>query len=275
MPAVSAVFGLVSLLFGVFQSPAADDRIVTERIHHLRSGDEREWAEFPERAEGKELAIGFQAKANHGEQTLRIRHRDLKQPWRVLLNGEEIAQLPPDESDMFTYFAVPAGTLKAGVNELRVHCTGRASDDVLVGPVTLIDRPREQALSDATVDVSVFEEPGGRAIPSRITVADERGTLVPLGNVSSPPHAVRPGVVYTQGDAVRLKLPAGKYVIYAGRGFAYSVATVEVQLSKGSHASRRLTIRREVDTSGWAAMDTHVTRERSRTMVMRVSRNGC
>ncbi len=258
MPAVSAVFGLVSLLFVLLQSAVAVDRVVTGRMHHLRCGEEREWAEFPERPDGRELAIGFQATANYAEQTLRIRHRDLKQPWRVLLNGNEIAQLPFDEADMFTYWAVPAGTLKTGANELRIHCTGRASDDVLVGPVTLIDRPREQALSDATVDVSVFEEPDGRATPSRITVADERGTLVPLGNVSGLRHAVRPGVVYTRGDAVRLKLPAGRYVIYAGRGFEYSVARAEVELPKGSHASQRLTIRREVDTSGWAAMDTHV-----------------
>jgi hypothetical protein len=60
----------------------------------------------------------------------------------------------------------------------------------------LIDRPREQLLSEATVDVSVHEAPDGRAIPSRITVVDVHGTLVSLGNVSGPQQAVRPGVVY-------------------------------------------------------------------------------
>jgi hypothetical protein len=47
-------------------------------------------------------------------------------------------------------------------------------------------------------------------------------------------------------------------VIYAGRGFEYSVDRVAVDLARGATASRRLTIRREVDTTGWAAMDTHV-----------------
>jgi hypothetical protein len=252
------MLGLLSLLLAVAHSAAPTDLIITGRIHHLRSGAEREWAEFPGQAEGTELVRTFQATPNAGEQTLRLRHRDLKQGWRVLVNGKEIARLPLDEADMITYWVVPAGTLRDGANELRIHCTGAASDDVLIGPVTLIDRPREQVLSEATVDVSVHEAPGGRAVPSRITVADEHATLVSPGNVSDAQHAIRPGVVYSGNGAVRLSLPAGRYVIYAGRGFEYSVARAEVELARGAHASRSLTIRREVDTTGWAAMDTHV-----------------
>ena len=258
IPAWTAVLGLLPLLFAVLQSAPADDLVITGRMHHLRSGAEREWAEFPARAEGAELVLGFQAKSNQGEQTLRLRHRDLKQLWQVLLNGKEIARLPFDEADMITYWPLPPGTLRDGANELRFQSTARASDDVLIGQVTLIDRPRDRVLSDATVDVAVREAPGGRGIPSRITVTDGSGTLISLGNVSGPEHAVRPGVVYCRSGAVRLKLPAGRYVIHAGRGFEYSVARAEVDLPPGSNAARRLTIRREVDTAGWAAMDTHV-----------------
>jgi hypothetical protein len=258
MPTWCGILCLLSLPIGVHQSAAAADLVISERMHHLRSSADREWAEFPEQAEGTELLLTFQAKRNPREHTLRVRHRDLKQQWRVLLNGKELARLPLDEADMITYWAVPAGALEEGRNELRVHCTGKASDDVMIGRATLIDQPREQVLSSATVDLSVREQPGGRATPSRITVVDEHGTLVSLGNVSGPEHAVRPGVVYSRTGAVRLKLPAGRHVIYAGRGFEYSVASVRVDLAPGSSVSRRLTIRREVDTAGWAAMDTHV-----------------
>lgn len=257
-PTRSGIIGLLPLILVALQSVTAPDLIITERMHHLRSGEEREWAEFAERAEGAELLLRFQAKPNEAEQTLRLRHRDLKQPWLALLNGKEIARLPLDEADTITYWAVPAGSLKEGTNELRIRCNSRASDDVLIGQATLIGRPREQVLSEATVDVSVYEEPRGRATPSRITVVDENGTLVSLGNVSALQQAVRPGVVYSGGSAVRLKLPTGRYVIYAGRGFEYSVASVTVDVARGSTTSRRLTIRREVDTDGWAAMDTHM-----------------
>jgi hypothetical protein len=76
--------------------------------------------------------------------------------------------------------------------------------------------------------------------------------------VSGPDHAVRPGVVYSRSGTVPLKLPAGRYVIYAGRGFEYSVASRKVDLKRGARVSLQLAIRREVDTRGWAAMDTHV-----------------
>jgi hypothetical protein len=227
-------------------------------MHHLRSGADREWAEFPARAEGTELVLAFHAKPNEAEHTLRLRHRDLKQLWRVSLNGTEIARLPLDEADAITYWPVPPGTLREGSNELRVHCAGNASDDVSIGQVMLIDRPVAQVLSEATVNVSVIEEPSGRGVPSRITVVDKNGTLTAIGITSGPQQAVRPGVVYNGTGSVRLKLPAGRYVIHAGRGFEYSVATTEVDVTQGSNVSRRLAIRREVDTSGWAAMDTHV-----------------
>jgi hypothetical protein len=242
----------------VLHSAAAGELVITGKMHHLRSGVEREWADFPEHAEGAELLRTFAAGAVAGAQTLRLRHRDLKQPWRVLLNDTEIAQLPFEEADMITYWAVPPGVIRDGANELRIQCTGRVSDDVLIGEVTLIDRPRERVLSEAMVDVSVREQPGDRGVPSRVTVTDTHGTLVSLGNGSGPEAAVRPGVIYSGAGAVRLKLPAGRYVIHAGRGFEYSVSSTEVTLAVGSHASRALTIRRVVDTRGWAAMDTHV-----------------
>ena len=258
LPTWSGVLGLLSLLIAVLQSAPAADLVITSRMHHLRSGAEREWAEFPARAEGMELVLPFDAKPNEAEQTLRLRHRDLKQPWLVLVNGKEIARLPFDEADMATYWALPAGTLREGRNELRVHSTGKASDDVLIGQVMLIARPKGDVLSEATVDVAVREAPGGRGTPARITIVDDQGTLVALGNVSGPELAVRPGVVYSRNGLVRLKLPAGRYVVHAGRGFEYSVASTTVDLDKGSNISRLLTIRREVDTTGWAAMDTHV-----------------
>ena len=252
--------GLVSLLLliGAARIPAAGDLVITGRMHHLRSGAAREWAEFPERAGGTALSLSFGAKPNDTDGTLCLRHRDLKGPWRVLLNGREIAQLPLDEADMITCWTVPVGTLRGRTNELRIHSTGKTSDDVMIGDVKLIDRPKARVLSEAAVDLTVREAPGRRATPARITVVNEQGALVPLGTVSGRDHAVRPGVVYSRSGAVRLKLAAGRYVIYAGRGFEYSAARATVDLAAGASVARSMTIQRQVDTRGWAAMDTHV-----------------
>ena len=121
MPIRSGVLALVPLVLVLLQSTPSADLVITGRMHHLRSGEEREWAEFPERAEGKDLVLTFQAKPNGGEHTLRLRHRDLKQSWRVTVNGKEIAQLPFDEAEMVTYWTLSPGTLREGANELRIH----------------------------------------------------------------------------------------------------------------------------------------------------------
>jgi hypothetical protein len=249
---------VLPLLVLLFHQADRRELVISERMHHLRSGAEREWAEFREQSEGRELTLTFQATRNGAEQTLRLRHRDLKQSWRVALNGEEIARLPLDEADMLTYWSVPPGTLRDGPNALRIYCAGKASDDVMIGEVALIDRSRVEVLSESSVDISVVERPNGHGIPSRITVTNTEGTLVSLGTQSALEHAVRPGVVYTRAGAIRLQLPAGRYSVYAGRGFEYGVARQAMNLTPGRNPAQRLVIRREVDTAGWAAMDTHV-----------------
>jgi hypothetical protein len=255
------VLSLAAALAGggaAFQAAPSAEVVLTGRMHHLRLGDAREWDEFPAQAEATALVLAFDASAGPLERTMRLRHRDLKQSWCVRVNGRDVACLPPGDADTISYLAIPPGTLRDGRNELRIASTGTAPDDVLIGPVTIVDRPRAEVTTDATVDVSVHEHAGGDAVPSRITVADEHGALVSPGNMTDATHAVRPGVIYTGTGAVRLRLPAGRYVIYAGRGFEYSVDRVAVDLAKGATASHRLTIRRDVDTSGWAAMDAHV-----------------
>src|SRR5881394_2849156 len=87
----------------------AKEIVLTPRLHHLRAAGEREWSDFPARAEGPSLALRFQAERNDSEWALRLRQQDVKQTWKVLLNGKELGRLEPDENDMVVYFPVPAG----------------------------------------------------------------------------------------------------------------------------------------------------------------------
>jgi hypothetical protein len=251
---------LVALLISPAIVPAQSaDVVIDGRVHHLRSGQAREWASFPATAEGPALIATFNATVNDSERTLRLRHRGLKQAWRVLVNGTEVARLPPDENDMITYWSVPAGVLKDGSNELRVAGpTSGASDDVMVGEIALLSRSRAAALSQGRLRVSVTEEVSGRSLPSRVTLTDERGVLASSGSASDGHSAVRPGVVYTSTGRAEIALPAGRYIVYAGRGFEYGISSARVTITPGGTATRALAIRREVDTSGWAAMDTHI-----------------
>ena len=50
----------------------------------------------------------------------------------------------------------------------------------------------------------------------------------------------------------------GKYVLYANRGFEYSVATRQITIGPGETKSIALQIRREVPTPGLVACDTHI-----------------
>src|SRR4051794_41796865 len=59
------------------------------RMHHLRSGAEREGEEFDEKAEGAELVVHFQSRAGAAERTVRLRQRGGKQGWQGAGEGPE------------------------------------------------------------------------------------------------------------------------------------------------------------------------------------------
>jgi hypothetical protein len=93
--------------------------IVPELVH-LRSGTAREWSEFPEAASGDKHEVKFAAEKNEREFALQVQQQDVKQSWRVSINDKVLGTLVIDENDQTLYFPVPAGTLVAGENVLRI-----------------------------------------------------------------------------------------------------------------------------------------------------------
>jgi hypothetical protein len=230
-------------------------------LHHLRAGDQREWSDFPERAEATSLTLRFQSQRNDGEWALRLRQQDVKQSWRVLLNGKELGRLLNDENDTVLYLKIPGGTLLNGENKLVIEPADRISDDIRVGDIRLDERPVAEVLAEAKVELIVREAgPDNRLVPvpCRITVVDDQGALVMLGAHSGEGMAVRPGVIYTRDGKACFGLPAGDYTLYAGRGFEYGLASVRITLQSRDSIRKELTIRREVFVAGWVSCDTHV-----------------
>src|SRR5438552_4184681 len=93
---------LLPLGLAAFLYPAAAvaaPTVLDAKLHHLRAGAEREWADFPAEAEGPSLTVKFRAAKNATEQTLRLRQQDVKQTWKVLLNRKDLARLLIDEND--------------------------------------------------------------------------------------------------------------------------------------------------------------------------------
>lgn len=234
-----------------------DERVLDSGWHHLRSSTEREWDDFPEQAESDHLELKFDARPNEREQSLRLRHRDLKQNWKVSLNGRDLGALPVDENEMVTFYAVPPQLLREGENVLRVATGSKVSDDVRVGDVRLIDQPRMEALSTSTLEVVVVDQETQTPLPCRITLVDTHGSLMTIAAGSDKQHAIRPGIVYTSNGRLHTGLPAGKYTVYAGRGFEYGIDSAAVEATPGQIATVRLAIRREVPTAGYVCCDTH------------------
>lgn len=232
--------------------------VLEERLHHLRSGDRREWAEFPPQAEGTELVVPFSIEPGGEGYTLFLRHRDVRQPWAVFVNDRNLGRLPPDENDMISHWSIEPDWLRSRENVLKILPETDRVDDILVGQIRLERGPPRRLLSEARVSVRVTDGDRGERLPSRLTIVDENGSLVPLGVESSSRLAVRTGVIYTADGEADFGLRPGKYTIYAGRGFEYSLDERRISLGPGDEVELHLELRREVPVAGYVSVDTHL-----------------
>jgi predicted metal-dependent phosphoesterase TrpH len=233
-------------------------KVLDSSMHSLRNGETREWSEFPTNVTGKQLTLKFDHHANQSAHTLHLRQYDVKQTWRVAINNHDIGLLVSDEKDMMTYLDIPSGVLQSGENELTIKCQDVISDDIKVGEITVDSRPLDVVLAEATVDVSIIEEGTNLLTPGRITIVNARSILQTVSSLSKENLAIRPGYVYTGNGKAQLQLPAGTYILYAGRGFEYGIDSIRITLKPGDHAQKTFRIKREVDTKGWISSDTHV-----------------
>ena len=253
---------LICVAFTMFGTDCAvAQQLLDKRLHHLRIDGPREWSEFPEAAEASHLELKFEAKKSDDEWTLQLRHQDVKQVWDVLLNGRSLARLLKDENDMIEYIPLPAETVLKGENTLSIEQSARRNavpDDVRIGEVVLHQRPKREVLGESTIQIDVIDDETKEHLPARLTILNESGALQSIGAKSNDHLAVRPGVVYTSTGIASFGVPPGSYTIYAGRGFEYSLDSIELTAVAGQTIKKRLIIGREVPTEGFVACDTHV-----------------
>jgi hypothetical protein len=127
----------------------------------------------------------------------------------------------------------------------------------------VIESSHEQRLTELLpmrpVTVSVTDAGTGKPVPARVTVTDPNGNLVEIFNADPEATAVRMGALYTHGTGTTVDLPPGDYILHATRGMEWSRAEAKISLRDQPAALHvPLTIRREFDTTGFIAADTHV-----------------
>jgi hypothetical protein len=248
---------LIVLIFSPIHYSHAQQQVLDNTFYHLRNAETREWSEFSIQAE-KQLLLHFQSQINVSEQTLSLRQYDVKQDWHVLINDHEIGILVVDEKDISGYYTIPAGTFRAGENTLQIKSAATDPDDIRVGEIMVDMRPLQEVLSEASIDITVIENGMNILLPARITILNEKRSLQTVSARPEQNLSIRPGYVYTGNGKASLRLPAGKYTIYAGRGFEYGIDSMNVELKVGDRVEKLFGIKREVETTGWISSDTHI-----------------
>jgi len=249
---------------------------IDPEFYHVRNAEPREWSHFPEKAERSRLEVNFDVESPEKYSVLTLRQEGTKQTWAVSLNGEKIGLLQRDHNHLEHGLLLRDGLLQEKGNQLEIFSESETPDDIRVGDLALheeryaIDSQRVLALEktrgfkrvvpnlQGMLSLECVDEESGEAIPCRFTIIDtETGALTFLGAESDDRLAVREGVIYSLDGKASVAIDPEKfYRIYCGRGFEYSLATAE--LGAGEVGELGFKLRREVDTAGFVACDTHL-----------------
>ena len=248
---------LLIISTGCLSVSIAQVQVLDSSRHLLRNGNQPEWNEFAGLSSKKQLSIPFKIE-NIRSFTLSLVQYDVKQNWNVIVNDKKIGSLVTDANAMRVYFPLPDMILTNGENVLTIQAESAAPDDILISNITLDNRAQSDILTQCTVDLEVIESNKNLPVPSRITIVDERQILQMTGTKPADYLAIRPGFVYSGTGKTTVLLPPGRFRIYAGRGFEYSVDSVDITLKPGDHLQKQLKIQQEVATSGWISADTHI-----------------
>ena len=247
-----AIFLGVQLVPSNLLSQSLDDN-----LYHLRPGEAFEWNSFENLPAKNKLSIKFPAEINAEEYTLTLVQEDVRQVWRINLNNELLDSLTIDGNRMRNYYRIAPGKLRKGENTIEISAAANIPDDILVGKIGLIKEARNKFLQQGTIEINILDKRSRKSLPSRITIIDETGSLQALGIESNDSLAVRPGFVYTGNGKAIVKLPAGRYKLYAGRGFEYSVDSASITIGPAQQIRQTFLLEKEVDVDA-ISCDTHI-----------------
>jgi len=236
-------------------APRSQDLVVDAAYHHLGDSEAADWPEAERWPEGTRLDLELETRANAGERVLALEQRHVDDDWTIELNGVAIGKLERCSGLEERFYPLAPGALADGRNRLS-FVPSETTDDVVIGNVRILDTTFRELLDLRPLRVRVVEAESGAPSPARITIVDAAGELARLYYASSASTAVREGVVYTSEGLATAELPAGQYRVFATRGFEWGLAEATVTLDGG--AELELALRREVDTTGFVACDTHV-----------------
>lgn len=225
---------------------------------HLGDTNTPEWTEAPAEPTPGPLVLRFEGRANAAEHLLTWRHRNVHDRWGLELNGRELYVLPATASAELVedFAAVPPGALVDGENVLRLACS-TTTDDITIGEIRLHAESLAEHFDLRPLAVDVRDEHGA-ALPARVSILTAEGAPARVFGVEPSSAATRPGLVYVHGGA-RVELPGGEYRVIASRGTEWSRAETTVRLASDEAVSAAtLTLRRELDTTGFIAADTHL-----------------
>ncbi len=231
-----------------------DGRVLEAKFHHLGDNLVDLWPEVPAQPEGTRLDIKFEAKRNAKDCTLTLTIWDVNHTASIEINGKKVDDLAPAQLRKDVYANIPAGSLRDGQNILSI--IPNPTDNTVFGNIVLHEKPFRELKKLQTVTLCVIDAATRRSVPARITITDQKGALKEIFfPAPKKKSAVRSGLIYIAGETT-IELVEGDYVFYATRGMEWGLDKQMVSVRQPTKV--KLKLRREVDTKGFIAADTHI-----------------
>ena len=232
---------------------------VTKDFFHLGDDATPEWPEAAEQPLVGPLELDFKSprKQGDGEWILLLKQRHVDNTWSLGINGQLVAELIRGGDLVQRHYIIPPGLIHTGTNTFTLSCDNSA-DDITVGEIELFPKTPREYFRLGTLSIKVSDADTATPLPCRISVVGADGNLPEIYFPVAESIAFRPGVIYPKDGSCTVMIPEGKYTIWASRGMEWGADSRKVTVNFRGYTNATLSIRREVDTTGYVAADTHI-----------------
>lgn len=132
--------------------------------------------------------------------------------------------------------------------------------DVLTSHVQMRENEQfkpDQIGSKGTLGFEIRDGDSGNLMPGKLVFL-QHGEAIELGVESSGAMASRKNTIYTALGIDTVRISAGTYEVWAGRGMEYSADVHDITIFADSTTILRATIKRVIDTKGYVSGDMHL-----------------
>lgn len=188
--------------------------------------------------------------------TLKLEHGKVDNYWRIMLNNKNLGWLETGVDS--TELLVLKEDFVNSKQSLKIQRHSSGGKEVKLNGLQLESGKTNFEKDYGFLEISVVDVSSKAPVFSRVTLVDKEDHKVEVKRYENTSAVLRKGLLYFDGQPLKVMLKAGEYKLYANRGMEWGVSETKLKVEPGKTVSWQSGLKKELDLGHYYSADTHI-----------------